>query len=471
MSVEELLEFVAYDIVWNPAMPLIFLAAGIYLSIGTRFFQFRRFGTVLRNTIGKVAEARRGTGPGVVSQFAAWATATGAAIGMGNIAGVSSAIALGGPGAVFWMWIAALFGMATKFSEIVLGVRFREVLPDGRAYGGPPYYMEKGLGGKLGWPRGVWRTLALLFTLTFCSTAVISMSNYTIMEGAMACFGLSREVTAVVGLVYALLVTAICVGFIPRVARAAEVLMPFMVVLYIGGCLGIILANAGRLPQAFAQIFTYAFTPTAPVGGFVGATVAKAIQVGVARSVYSNEAGWGSAPHIHSSAKVDHPVKQGMWGVMEVFLDTIVICSITALAVVTTGVWQSGVGGLTAVLQAFESVYGPAAPVILYTALFVFVLTTSIGWYTYYESEMRYWFRNRPRLMKMFIRFFQVASPLIVWIIGAAAILYGIVPAIFWVLGDITAGLPVYINLIALLALSPIVFREAREFEEKFLRK
>lgn len=468
MIIEDVLEFVAYEIVWNPYMPVFFLLAGLYLTIGTRFFQFRKFGTVFKNTLGKVTEARRGRGPGIISQFAAWATATGATIGMGNIAGVSSAIALGGPGAVFWMWMAALFGMATKFGEVILGVKYREVLPDGRAYGGPPYYMEKGLGEVLRWPRWVWRVLAAVFTLTFCSTAIISMSNYTIMEGAMTCFKLSPEASVIVGLLYALLVTAICLGFIPRAAKAAELTMPLMVLVYIGGSIGILIAYAHNLPNALAQIFTYAFTPAAAVGGFAGAAVSRAIQVGVARSVYSNEAGWGSAPHIHATAKVDHPVRQGMWGIMEVFLDTIVVCSVTALTVVATGVWQTGRGGVSAVLKAFESVYGPVAPVILYISLFLFVLTTSTGWYTYNEVEVRYWFKNRPRLMNAFIRFFQAGSPLIVWAVGATALLYGVVPAVFWVLGDITAGLPVYINLVVLLALSPTIFKEVKDFESRF---
>lgn len=468
MDLESILEFIAYEIVWNPLLPVIFLLAGLYLTVGTRFFQFRKFGTIFRNTLGRVAEARSGKGPGIVSQFAAWATATGATIGMGNIAGVSSAVALGGPGAVFWMWMAALFGMGAKFAEIVLGVRYREVSSDGRAYGGPPFYIEKGLGKELRLPGWIWRTLAALFTLTFCSTAIISMSNYTIMEGAMMCFQLSREVATIVGLIYALLVTAICVGFIPRVARAAELLTPLMVVIYIGGCIGILVMHAYSLPNAFTQIFTYAFTPAAAVGGFAGATVARAIQIGVARSVYSNEAGWGSAPHIHATAKVDHPVRQGMWGIMEVFLDTIVVCSMTAFTVITTGVWQTGRGGVGAVLQAFASVYGPAAPILLYVMLFLFVLTTSTGWYTYYEVEMRYWFRGRPRLMNAIIRFFQIGSPFIVWAIGATALLYGVVPAVFWTLGDITAGLPVYINLVVLLMLSPIIFKEVKEFESRF---
>jgi len=454
--------------VWNPLLPAIFLFAGLYLTIGTRFFQFRRFGTIFRNTLGRMAEARGGKGPGIISQFAAWATATGATIGMGNIAGVSSAIALGGPGAVFWMWIAALFGMAAKFSEVILGVKYREILPDGRAYGGPPFYIEKGLGRELRCPPWIWRVLAALFTLTFCSTAIISMSNYTIMEGAMTSFQLSKEVAVVVGLIYALLVAAICVGFIPRVAKVAELLVPLMVAIYIGGCIGILITYAHSLLNALAQIFTYAFTPAAAVGGFAGATLSRAIQVGVARSVYSNEAGWGSAPHIHATAKVDHPVRQGMWGIMEVFLDTIVVCSMTALTVVVTGVWQTGRGGVGAVLQAFGLVYGPAAPVLLYITLFIFILTTSTGWYAYYEVEVRYWLKNRARLTNLVIRFFQLVSPFIVWAVGATALLYGVVPAVFWVLGDITSGLPVYINLIVLLALSPTIFREVKDFESRF---
>ncbi|MEM1628062.1 MAG: amino acid carrier protein [Desulfurococcaceae archaeon] len=471
MGIEEILSYIAYTIIWNPLMPFFFLVAGLYLTIGTRFFQFRHFKTIVKNTVGKISESRKIKGAGILSQFAAWATATGAAIGMGNIAGVSSAIALGGPGAVFWMWMAAVFGMTTKLSEIVLGIKYRRVTKDGKTYGGPPFYIEEGLGKEHGWPRWVWKTLAVLFTITFCSVSVISMSNYTIMEGAMACFGLSRETAVVVGLIYAILVILICIGFIPRVAKVAEILVPLMVVLYFGLGLGVIIAYAENLPDAIASIFRYAFTPAAPIGGFAGATISKAIQVGVARSVYSNEAGWGSAPHIHASASVDHPVKQGMWGVMEVFLDTIVVCTITALIVLTTGVWQTGKGGVGAVLNALQMVYGTSATALLYITLFIFVLTTSTGWYTYMEVEARYWLENRPRLLNAVVRFLQIGSPLVIWVIGALAILYGIVPAVFWVLGDITAGIPVYINLVVLLILSPIVFKEVKEFESKYIGK
>jgi len=452
-------------------MPLLFFIAGIYLTAITRGFVLGRFGTIVKNTIMKIAEARKEAGPGILSQFAAWATATGATIGMGNIAGVSSAIAIGGPGAVFWMWIAALVGMTIKMSEVVLGIRYRDLLPDGRAYGGPPWYIKKGLGLERKWPDWAWKALALTFTITFLSTAFISMSNYTIMEGAMTSFNLSKEAAVIIGFVYASIVALISLGFIPRAARAAEILMPLMVALYLGGALGILIAYANNIPTAFAQIFGYAFTPAAAVGGFAGATVAKAIQVGVARAVYSNEAGWGSAPHIHATAKVDHPVRQGMWGAMEVFLDTIIVCSATALVVVTSGVWQTGIGGVTAVLQAFKSVYGPAAPILLYSSLFIFVLTTSTGWYTYYEVEARFWLSDRPKVLNALIRFLQVGSPFIIWIVGALALLYGVVPAVFWILGDITSGIPVYINLIVLLILSPVVAKEVKEFEEKYLSR
>jgi len=272
-----------------------------------------------------------------------------------------------------------------------LGIKYREVLPDGRAYGGPPYYIKKGLGEERGWPAWAWKTLAFLFTITFCSTAIVSMANYTIMEGAMTCFNLTKEQAIIVGFIYALLVALICIGFIPRVARVAEFLIPLMVIIYIGGGLGVIIANYDKIPRAIADIFTYAFTPLAPIGGFAGATIAKAIQVGVARAVYSNEAGWGSAPHIHATAKVEYPMQQAIWGAMEVFVDTIIVCTITALIVTTTRVWETGYGGVTAVLTAFRSVYGPIAPIILYITLFYIC--------TNYKYRMVYILRGRSQVL------------------------------------------------------------------------
>lgn len=296
--------------------------------------------------------------------------------------------------------------------------------------------MEKGLGEYLKQlPSWLWKTLAALFTSIFMSTAIISMSTYTVMEGIVSSFNLPPELAVFIGLIYAVIVIMICLGFIPRVARTSELLVPLIVAVYIGGSLGILLVYVDKLLNVFVQIFTYAFTPAA-AGGFASATVLKTFQVVVARRVYSNEAGWGSAPHINSTVRVNHPVKQGVWGVIEVFVDTIIVYTITGLVVISTGIWQTGVGGIGAVLTAFRNVYGDTAPVFLHIVLVLFVLTTSTGWYSYYEVEARYWLENRPRLLKTALRFPQIGSPLMVWIIGALTLLYGIVPAVFWTLGD-----------------------------------
>lgn len=472
MGFEEILQTIAWDYVWNPAMPIIFLLFGLYLTIGTRFFQFRRFGTIWRNTVGKIMEARRGKGPGILTSFQAWATAAGGAIGMGNIAGVSSAVALGGPGALFWMWMAALMGMVTKMGEVALAVHYREVFPDGKAYGGPTFYIEKGLGKERGWPSWLWKLLAIIFGVGIFSTMFITMANFSLQETFKATFNTSATAAVGFGFLYMLLVYAVILGGIPRVGRFAEIALPFMAIFYIAGGLGVIIINIDKLPSAIALIFKSAFTGHAAVGGFAGVTIMKAVQVGVARGVYSNEAGWGSSPMVHATAKVDHPVRQGLWGAFEVFLDTIIICTITGLVVVTTGVWQSGIGGAGEVARAFETVYGSPGKYFVFISLFIFVFTTSTGWYTYYETLLVHAFKNKPReTIEKVIKILRLVNPLPGFLLATWGMLTGIVPTIFWILADLTTGVPIYANLIALIVLSPVIFKLVREFEEQYLSK
>ena len=476
MSFEKILEFFAWKVLWNPFLPMLFLGLGLYITVGMRFFQFRRFGTILQNTFGtlihKKSAQHGGTGDTskMVTSFEAFATALGGTVGSGNIAGVASALALGGPGALFWMWIAAFVGMATKMGEIVLAQHYRTIYPDGSTYGGAAYYIEKGMVQERGMK---WaKILAVVFSISMIGSFFFGVGTYTVAETVQKAFNFNNNQSIVVCIVYTVLLYVVILGGIPRIVRFACLVVPFMCLLYVGGGLVVLLANLGALAQAFVDIFHYAFTPHAAVGGFAGVTVMKGFQMGVARSVYSNEAGWGSSPMIHASANVDHPARQGMWGAFEVFMDTIVVCSITGLSVLVTGVWQTGRGGAGSVGEAFATVFGQSGLFFIAFCLFLFQITTSTGWYSYLESILS-WIASKKTVEQRarFIQFVRIVGPLCPLAIGIYAYKINMVPAILWILMDIQTAIPIYLNVVALVVLSPVIFRLTREFEQKFLDK
>ncbi|MGB4439517.1 MAG: amino acid carrier protein, partial [Sedimentibacter sp.] len=311
------------NIVWGPPILILIVGAGLFLSVKTGFFSITKIGYILKNTLLKMFSKEQ-KGEGEVTAFQAVATALAATVGTGNIAGVATAIAAGGPGAVFWMWVAAVLGMTTKFAEVVLAVNFREKTADGRFVGGPMYYIEKGLG---------WKWLAVLFA-GFGALAAFGIGNMVQSNSVAASLQESFNINPwVTGIILSVVTALVIVGGIKRIGAFTEKLVPFMAAIYIIGGLIIIIINIAKVPAAFGLIFSTAFTGKAAVGGFAGATIANALRFGVARGVVTNEAGLGSAPIAHAAATTDHPVRQGLWGVFEVFADTIVICSITALAI------------------------------------------------------------------------------------------------------------------------------------------
>ncbi|MDD4439540.1 MAG: amino acid carrier protein, partial [Tissierellia bacterium] len=301
---------VVNNFVWGPPILILIVGTGLYLSVKTGFFSITKLGYVLKNTLLKMFSKEQ-RGEGEVTAFQAVATALAATVGTGNIAGVATAIALGGPGAVFWMWLAAILGMTTKFAEVVLAVNFREKTEDGRFVGGPMYYIENGLGKN-------WKWLAVLFAF-FGALASFGIGNMTqansVALAVESTFNLPRLAT---GITLAILTGLVIVGGIKRIGAFTEKLVPFMAAVYIIGGLVILFANAARIPGAFGLIFSEAFTGSAAVGGFAGTTMANAIRFGIARGVFTNEAGLGSAPIAHAAATTDHPVRQGLWGVFEV---------------------------------------------------------------------------------------------------------------------------------------------------------
>ena len=428
-------------IVWGVPMLVLILGVGIYLTIGLELK------SVLRIPFGfrLLWLGRQGAGEGEISPFSALMTSLSATIGTGNIAGVATAIFLGGPGALFWMWVTALVGMATKYAEAVCAVKYREVDERGKHVGGPMYYIKNGLGAK-------WSWLAVLFAL-FAGIAGFGIGNMvqtnSIAQALQSNFAIPEWIT---GLVVAVLVAAVILGGIERIAAVAEKLVPFMAVMYIGAGLIVLVLHAGAIPGAIGLIFSHAFTPVAATGGFAGAAVWAAIRFGVARGIFSNEAGLGSAPIAHAAAQTKGPVSQGLVAMLGTFIDTIIVCSITGLAIVATGAWTSGSTGAELTATAFEAGMPGLGGYAVAIALSIFAFTTILGWSYYCERSLEYLFGTK------IIMPFRV-----VWSIAAfvgATLKLGFV----WLLADTLNALMAIPNLIALALLSPVVFALTKEF-------
>jgi len=429
-------------IVWGPYMLVLLVGTGVYFTIRTNFMSIAKLGYILKSTLLKMFSKEK-KGEGEVTAFQAVATALAATVGTGNVAGVATAIAIGGPGAVFWMWMSAVFGMTTKFAEVVLAVHFREKTPDGRFVGGPMYYLTKGAKAK-------W--LAVVFAVfgAFAAFGIGNMVQANSCAAALeASFGVNKLVT---GIVLAAITALVIIGGIKRIGQVTERFVPIMAAFYIIGGVIVIVANIGQLPHAFALIFGQAFTGTAAVGGFAGSTVMLAATKGVARGVFSNEAGLGSAPIAHAAATTDHPVRQGLWGVFEVFMDTIVICSITALSIVMTGVWDTGKTGAELTTMAFNNVLPGVGTYIVTIGLLLFAYSTILGWEYYGERCAEFLFGPKVNMIYkvLWIPFVVIGS------IGGLNFL--------WDLADTLNGLMAIPNLIGLLICSPIVLKLTKEF-------
>ncbi|MGR9044444.1 MAG: alanine/glycine:cation symporter family protein [Gammaproteobacteria bacterium] len=421
-------------------MLVFLLGIGCFLTVGLKAFTWRKipyaFVTLWRG--------RASMQEGDITPFQALMTALSATIGTGNIAGVATAIYLGGPGAVFWMWMTALFGMATKYAEAVLALEYRELDELGKHVGGPMYYIKNGLG-----PR--WRWLAFLFALlgAFASFGIGNMVQANSVADAVATlFEIPDWIT---GAVLTVLVAVVILGGITRIAEVAEKLVPFMALAYIGGALLVIAVNAEKIPGALLLIFTNAFTSTAAVGGFAGASVWAALRFGVARGIFSNEAGLGSAPIAHAAAKNQSPVQQGMIAMLGTFIDTLMICTMTALVIVLTGAWTNGENGAAMSTLAFDTGLPGWGGYIVVFGLVVFAFTTLLGWSYYGERCAEFLFG--VKVIWPFRVLWICAIPL-----GAMGKL-----SLVWLLADIMNGLMAVPNLIALGLLSPVVFKLTRE--------
>lgn len=432
MAFEKTLENIS-GWIWGWPMILLLLGGGIFLTIKLGFFQFRYFPHMISQTLGKLF--KKTNADGSITPFQATTAALASTIGAANIVGVPVAIAFGGPGAVFWMWVVAMIGMATKYAEVVLGVKYREKNAEGEWVGGPMHYIEKGLG---------WKPMAMFFAffLMIEIGASSMVQSNSLSKNVEVAFNVPPVVT---GLVICFLVALMTIGGVKRVGAVTAKFIPFMVVLYLGAALIILFANVTAIPQAFALIFSSAFAPAPATGGFIGAGVAMAIRWGLARGLYSNEAGMGTASIAHAAAQTDHPAKQGLWGMFEVTIDTLVVCTMTALIVLTSGVWQNVPAdeANTMVVVALAEVIGSGlAGTFITVCLFFFVLST-IGVIVFYgEKQAEYLFGS-------FIAKIVRISYLVAIVVGAIGGLQFI-----WQFLDIMLALVVLPNIIALVLLS-----------------
>ncbi len=429
------------DFLWGLPLILGIMGTGIYISIRLGGIQFRKLAFALRNTLGKVFE-QDDEADGDISPFSALATALAATVGTGNIVGVSLAIIMGGPGAIFWMWVAAIFGMATKFAEVTLALAYREKR-GGSFVGGPMYYIEKGLKNK---------NLAKLFAL-FASVAVFGIGNST-QSNAIA--GVLRDNfginTIVTGLVLSGLAAIVVVGGLATISKVTEKLVPFMSFFYIVGSVWIIFLNRANLIPAIESIFIGAFAPMSVAGGVVGLSIKQVMSAGVARGVFTNEAGLGSSPMAHASASTDHPVRQGLWGMTEVFVDTMVICSLTALVILTTGVDRSvGVDARTLVATAFSST-SSIGGLILSLGISLFAFSTILGWAYYGELAISYLLGEGVK------KYYRIVYVIFVFV-GANMDL-----GLAWTVSNILNGLMALPNLYALIRLAPVLTRLEKDF-------
>ena len=436
-------------VAWGIPMVVIIIGVGLFLMLRLAGMPLKKIGYGLH----QLWLGRNSEGVGDISAFRALMTSLSATIGTGNIAGVATAIALGGPGALFWMWITALVGMATKYSEAVCAVRYRETDAGGNQIGGPMYYIKNGLGKR-------WRWLAFLFAL-FGSIAAFGIGNMVqsnSIADALDDFGMAPLVTSFILVV---LVGLALFGGIKSIAAWASRLVPFMAVLYVTAGLVVLLYNVGEIPSALALIVTNAFTGTAATGGFAGATLMMAIQFGVARGVFSNEAGLGSAPIAHAAAKTDNPVRQGTIAMLGTFIDTIIVCSITGLVIITTGAWTSDETGADLTAMAFSAQLPLMGHYIVSVGLVIFAFTTILGWSYYGEKCWQFIFGvNRVPIYRIIWVFAVFIGPLaLTWEGGARA---GI--ELIWIVADTLNALMALPNLIALALLAPVVVQLTKKY-------
>ena len=442
---------------WGPIMLFLLVGSGIYLSFRTGFIQVGKFGFVMKNTLGTLFKKGEKDHGNNLTPFQAVSTALAGTVGTGNIAGVTGAIFVGGPGAVFWMWFSAFFGMCTKYAEIVLAMKYREKDENGVYHGGPMYYIVNGLGKN-------WKFLAVIFAIlgALASFGIGNIAQSSEIAGAMN--SLTGMSPLVCGIILAILVAIIVIGGVKRIGQVTSLMVPFMSIFYVIAGIIVLVLKFTEIPAAFATIFKSAFSFEAVGGGIFGYAIMVAMRQGVARGVFSNEAGLGSAPMAHAASSTEEPVEQALWGVFEVFFDTIVICSITGLTVVLSGIWNDPAGlsayaskGAAAV-AAFNSILpGTIGGTIIQISLLFFALSTIISW-SYYGETCWAYLTNNNKIVDILYKVIFVA----VCVVGATGS-----GTLMWDISDTLNGLMALPNLIALVPLAGVVAKATKDYFSK----
>ena len=444
---------VANGIAWGPWMLILLVGTGVYLSARVGFIQFRKFGHAMKNTIGKVF-SKQSAGEGEITPFQAVTTALAATVGTGNIAGVTGAIFAGGPGAIFWMWVSAFFGMCTKYAEIALAMKYRVTDENGAHKGGPMYYIENGLGRKFKW-------LAVLFAFLagIASFGIGNIAQSNEIAGSVSSlFGISPLVT---GVLLAALVGIIIIGGMKRIGQVTSYLVPFMAIFYIAAGAAVLVMRFADIPSALGTIISSAFSFEAVGGGVFGYAIMVAMRQGFARGVFSNEAGLGSAPIAHASSSTEEPCEQAMWGVFEVFIDTVVICTLTGLTLILSGILGTE-GGISAFASngvaaaaAFNAILpGTIGGMVIQISLLFFALSTIVGWSFYGERCFGYLSGNNAQVINIYKVLYVLMC-----VVGATGS-----GTLMWDIADTLNGLMAIPNLIALLALSGVVAAETKRY-------
>ena len=444
--------------VWGPVMLVLLVGTGVYLSIAVGFIQFTKIGYWWKNTIGKIFKKGE-AGDGEITPLQAVSTALASTVGTGNIAGVTGAIILGGPGAVFWMWVSALFGMVTKFSEVTLAVKYRERNERGDWCGGPMYYIKNGLGPKWKWLGGVFAVLGAIAAFGIGNIAQVHYIADSVKSVAVAFNenAASREtmICLITGICVAIFVALVLLGGVKRIGQVTEKLVPGMAVIYIVCALIVVFANISAVPGVFASIFKGAFNPAAVTGGAAGMSIKLAMTKGVGRGVFSNEAGLGSAPIAHAATSERNPVKQGLYGIFEVFMDTIVICTLTAMVILCSGttVNYGTAAGAELTISGFTTTYGGWASIFTAVALCCFAFSTIIGWGLYGSRFIAFLCRSDKVVRPFFVVYSFVS------ILGATMDL-----GLMWSIAETFNGLMAIPNLIAVFLLSGVVVKLVKEY-------
>jgi len=457
------------DFMWGIPLIIVIVAAGVWFTIATGGFQFTHFFFIARNVFRK--DNRAGDNGKALTPFQAVCVAIGGTVGVSNISGVATAIVSGGPGALFWIWVAAMLGMIIKMAEVSLAVYYRESNPDGTFQGGPTYYMKKALGMERGWK--CWKVLALIFGLGICLTWPITIQNYTTSEAIGYAFGLTKQQYIIPSLVLVVSIYIVTFGGLKKIGIIASYVTPFMCIFYIVCGLIVLGANYANIPGTFALIFKGAFTKQAATGGFLGASVMAAMRFGFARSVYSNEAGWGTSPMVHATAYTDHPIKQGLLGAFEVFTDTILVCSMTGLVIICTGMWQTTdvvikAGGAPLTLAAFSTVVGHWASIVIALSIFLFALTTNTGWFTYYTALVEQGFKP-GKARNIALKILLIGNPLWGLLILVANVYSNGTPKQIWTLADFSSLVPTFVNVFVLLIIGKKFLVLLKDYRGRYL--